>query len=237
MTATVSGVKLIAVAYNWSSKGTSYFISTCGTTTPGDVYETTFVDDDGYMVCCTYPRPQIASFYYRFNTLVDDHNNYRQNKLHLEGSWPTQNPWFRILTSVLGQSVVDMKQIMNVHDPKTYSEMSIRSFVDRLVSTLQEDKYDSSRRFEPSSREKPIPYGKLKAKSYRGWKYSKQKSCVECRWHYLQNRQVEDDLKEYVYTTYVCPHCKKGLCSESRRHGARDPCWVTHPLRCKNLLE
>ena len=48
MTGTISSVKIVALAYGWSQKGVSYFVSTCGSTEKSPFkYQSKFEDDWG----------------------------------------------------------------------------------------------------------------------------------------------------------------------------------------------
>jgi hypothetical protein len=108
MRTTIGGVKLFALAYAWSQKGVSYFLSTCGKTSPAaTMYKTHFEDDFGCVQTRDINRPEIAHFLYDYLPLIDEHNNQRQSILNLERSWPTRNCWFRLLVTVTGMCVVD----------------------------------------------------------------------------------------------------------------------------------
>ena len=48
MTTTMSDVPIMVLAYAWSQRGVSYFVSTCGSTAKHDVkYRSKFEDDWG----------------------------------------------------------------------------------------------------------------------------------------------------------------------------------------------
>jgi hypothetical protein len=105
----IADVSLIAIAYAWSQRSISYFLSTCGTTTPHDIkYQSHFEDDYGNVQWKEINRPSIAHFLYEYLPLIDEHNRQRQNLLGLERCWPTKDCWFRLVTTLLGMSVVDM---------------------------------------------------------------------------------------------------------------------------------
>ena len=53
-------------------------------------------------------RPLIAHFYFELCPLIDNHNKDRQGILGLEDCWPTKNPWFRLVTTMIGMLVVDL---------------------------------------------------------------------------------------------------------------------------------
>ncbi len=109
MKATISGVDLFLLAYAWSNQRAAYIVSLCGTTvwhkTP---YRTHFTDDYGNVTFKEILRPSIAHFYFELCPLIDNHNKDRQGILGLEDCWPKKNPWFRLVTTMIGMSVVDL---------------------------------------------------------------------------------------------------------------------------------
>ncbi|KAG7356737.1 transposase IS4 [Nitzschia inconspicua] len=109
MTTTISGVPLIALAYGYSQDGVSYFISTCGSTDVSPIkHESQFEDAMGHTCLKFINRPKLAHFLYDYLPLIDDHNKQRQDILALEKVWRTTDVWFRNITTLLGQSTVDM---------------------------------------------------------------------------------------------------------------------------------
>ena len=42
-----------------------------------------------------------------YYSVIDTHS-YRQGILGLEDCWPTKSPWFRLVTTLIGMSVVDL---------------------------------------------------------------------------------------------------------------------------------
>jgi hypothetical protein len=105
----ISGIDLIAVAYAWSQRGCSSFVSTCGNTTVSSVlYQSDFQDDFGNVDFKMLPRPQVCHFLYEYLPIIDEHNNQRQNVLGLEQKWPTKDCWFHLLVTLVGMCVVDM---------------------------------------------------------------------------------------------------------------------------------
>jgi hypothetical protein len=64
MTTTIADVKLIAIAYAWSMKGTSYFISTCGSTEKSHkLYNSNFQNEFGMTDFKSIERPDIVDFF------------------------------------------------------------------------------------------------------------------------------------------------------------------------------
>ena len=111
MTTTIGEVPLIAMVYAWSAKGTSFFLSTCGRTDPHpEPYRSCFEDDYGVATYKELQRPHLAHFLYDFLPLIDEHNKQRQSILQLERVWRTRNCWMRLVTTLLGMSVVDFQR-------------------------------------------------------------------------------------------------------------------------------
>lgn len=109
MKATISGVDLFLLAYAWSNQRAAYIVSSCGTTVQHETpYRSHFTDDYGNVTFKEIPRPSIAHFYFELCPLIDNHNKDRQGILGLEDCWPTKNPWFRLVTTMIGMSVVDL---------------------------------------------------------------------------------------------------------------------------------
>ena len=146
---TVQGVRLLACAYAWSHSRISYFLTTTGNTNPSkQTYRTQFEDEFGCVNFKDIPRPVFADMLYDFLPLIDEHNKQRQSILNLEKSWPTRNVWFRLLTTVVGMSVVDFHRLfLNTQkklmpSSKKYSfddnnnYVNIRKFADLICHSL-----------------------------------------------------------------------------------------------------
>jgi hypothetical protein len=131
--AEIAGVKLFALAYAWSQRGVSYFLSTCGRTDPHPIkYKSNYEDDYGVVTFKELSRPHIAHFLYDYLPLIDEHNKQRQSILNLERVWLTNDCWMRLVTTMCGMSVVDFHRYIknrNWH----YNNG------DDTVATVQED--------------------------------------------------------------------------------------------------
>jgi hypothetical protein len=111
MKSTIGGVDLYVMAYAWSSKGVAYMVSTCGKTVMHEkAYISRFEDEYGNVQHKELARPTIAHMLYEFLPLIDEHNKARQNSLALEKCWLTKSCWVRIVTTLLGMSVVDLQR-------------------------------------------------------------------------------------------------------------------------------
>jgi hypothetical protein len=149
MRATIADVKLTAIAYAWSQKGVSYFISTCGSTEPSPIkYESKFEDEWGNTNFRELDRPQIVHFLYEYLPLIDEHNKQRQSILALEKRWLTKDPWFRLLCTVVGMSVVDMHRCFRYNSIKVQGKeqddidlVRVQKFTDLICGNLKKWKY------------------------------------------------------------------------------------------------
>ena len=107
MTSFVCGVQLIALVYAWSQKGVSFFVSTCGKTEQSDKpYPSHFEDEFGFVDYKELPRPRLSEFLFEYLPLIDEHNRQRQDRLALEKTFTTKDAFFRLLTTLVGMSLV-----------------------------------------------------------------------------------------------------------------------------------
>jgi hypothetical protein len=83
--ATISDVKVFALAYAWSQPGVSYFLPTCGKTSPHKVkYMSHFEDDFGDVVHKEINRAKVCHFLCEYLPLIHEHNKQRHNLFNLE---------------------------------------------------------------------------------------------------------------------------------------------------------
>ena len=84
-------------------------ISSCGTIVTHEIpYQSHFTEDYGNVTFKEIPCPSVAYFYFELCLLTDNHSKDRQCIFGLEDCWPTKNPWFRLITTLLGMSAVDI---------------------------------------------------------------------------------------------------------------------------------
>ena len=108
MKATISGVDLFIIAYAFSNSDITYMVSTAGTTVMHEkLYRSNFTDEYGNVTFKEIPRPCVAHFLFELLPLIDNHNKDRQSLLALEDCWPTKNPWFCLIMTLIGMAVVD----------------------------------------------------------------------------------------------------------------------------------
>ena len=232
MHTTISDVRIMVVAYAWSQRGVTYLVSTCGSTAVHpQKYETSFEDDFGNVRVKEVNRPWVAHFLYEYLPLIDEHNKQRQSLLNLERCWLTKNCWFRLLTTIVGMSVVDMHRwYRNEKGTKTGddNEIQIRKFSDLLCHRLEQNKRTQfqprrrGRSWESSDQPRLIRIkGKdgfqtrVATKNQRGGGRTTGSAivmnCYVCR-KYL-NRKGET---VYRQTSFCCSVCLMPLCQESR---------------------
>jgi hypothetical protein len=133
MTTELCDVPLIAIAYAWSNSSVAYFLSTVGDTCPAaKFYETKFEDEYGEKQEKQVPRPEICDFIYDFLPLIDNHNKARQHHLALEKKWLTEDCWFRLFSTLIGFSVVDLYRLYRYDDEFKWKDVSIIKFSDML---------------------------------------------------------------------------------------------------------
>ena len=238
MKAKISGVDLFLLAYAWSNTQSSFMISSCGTTVQHEIcYRTHFCDDFGNVTFKEIPRPSIAHFYFELSPLIDNHNKDRQSVLGLEDCWPTKNPWFRLVTTMIGMSVVDMhrwdrhkrtggRAFQWVKDDDEQPDfLKVRSMANLIakglhMSTMQYR--NTSRKSLPvkrSRRSHLMPLERIAApdgsiRRDNGTEY--QKTCFICRMY----------KKKQVNVMWCCTVCKMPLCKIDR--GRKFSCLQEH---------
>ena len=241
MRAVVSHVPVIAIAYAWSQKGVSYFISTCGKTTPSPhKYEAKFEDDWGNTSFREIPRPDILHVLYEYVPLIDEHNKSRQSILAMEKRWQTRNPWFRLITTMVGMSVVvDMYQLyrhqkikIDGWTPQEVDALRIIRFTDLICGNLRPWKYQHRKSVQQG--EKPVlericdKDGNTTAEPTSWQRDNRNNSvgnpithhCFICRRYLTDKGTTVYDRK----TSHWCRDCHMPLCEKSRvgLDGGRD---------------
>ena len=221
-TTQIAGVPLYATAYAWSQKGISYFISTCGSTekscTP---YQSWYENDFGGAEFKNLDRPKIAEFILNYLPLIDEHNRQRQSLLALEKCWPTKCCWFRLLTTIVGMSVVDEFYYYKYKDKDTY-DIGIGEFANRIAKGIKK----RERRFDhegdlcdeylvPITDDEGIHHREATDAEKRT---GKQKvplddSCWICK-KYATSSQ---GANRYHRTVFCCKECRTPICRIDRR--------------------
>ncbi len=105
----------VATGYKYNRKKVLCFLSTkdAGSTLPGTPYVASFPDSTGQLHFRNVERPKLISFFYNHSPIIDNHNQSRQSELRLEKEWVTSDGFFRIETTLIGMTVVDMQKLFN----------------------------------------------------------------------------------------------------------------------------
>jgi hypothetical protein len=260
MTAEISGIPIIAIAYAWSQKGVSYFVSTCGSTEPSvHKYESKFEDEWGNTQTRPINRPMICHFLYQYLPLIDEHNKQRQSLLCLERRWLTKDVWFRLLCTLTGQSAVDMHRVHRYWEikevGKTYEEIDslrIIEFSDQIAAGLQLYPYKQERRASPlgdGQQEEPLdrivdkfgsihrPMTELEKKQGNTVGSPVVRMCYVCR------RYRRNGMNRQQQTSKWCRVCHMPLCGRDRKDNKRAmTCLEEHlasddpDLRCSDVI-
>jgi hypothetical protein len=111
-------------------------------TAKGTPYQKKFTDDWGNTHIRDVDQPDILSRFFESSSTIDKHNQCHQVELALEKCWQTQNPFFRLHTTIIGMNVVDCyfladhHQIINHQMPDKEFKMTIINFASYLSHQL-----------------------------------------------------------------------------------------------------
>ena len=134
----ISNVKLWAMIYCWSnSDSPMYFASTCGDTSPDtEPYMARYEDEYGLSGETPVVRPRAIKLMLEYVSVIDENNkmNNSVRELGIYNTWLVKDPWTRLSTALVGQSLVDMLHGYRVHDPRTYQQMEIQDFCPRVAA-------------------------------------------------------------------------------------------------------
>jgi len=242
MEADIGGVKVIAICYAWSQKGCSYFCSSCGSTCPHPLkYESKYEDSWGIPRAHMIDRPSICHFLYTYLPHIDEHNKQRQTYLMLEKRWLTKDPWFRLMTSIVGMSVVDMHRVYRHHeirlrgiDPEEVDEVRVRKFTDLIcgglkkwpqkergtlnrnsISSLEEIKANLKRMgTQEDPTQKTINVNAKQESQGRRTGNLARVNCFICRQYVADRTKASRNVNNP--TPWVCIHCGMPLCLVDR---------------------
>ncbi len=231
MKANIAGCNIFVMAYAWSAKGISYIVSTCGTTVRHEEnYYSKFENEYGHVEVKELPRPAIAHMLYEFLPLIDEHNRQRQGILSLERKWPTKCCWMRIITTLIGMTVVDIQRwdrnMRSNHNDKNDSneendeDFSINEMANLLATPLRTKTLKYSDKKQPSQRQKigdpNAPLVRITHKDgtnnetdSKGKVRVHQRSCFMCRKYVSKTKN----------TQWMCSKCGMPLCQIDRQQG------------------
>ena len=134
-TAPATNVELRAIGYKYNATKVLLFLMSknAGSTVPGRPYVARFPDEHGNIRERRVPRPSCLLKYFGCSNVIDVHNQYRQNLLALEEHWKTPNPWFRLMTTVIGMTVVDCFLGAKHHRGQLLPTQTLKQFADALA--------------------------------------------------------------------------------------------------------
>ena len=128
------------IALGWRDKTIKTFISTCGTTLPGQPHQKHRYTKDGELTTSEVQRPQLVSQYFSAACKIDVHNHLRQGLLAIEEAWVTQTWWHRLAATVFGITVTDALLACNYEHSN--SPLTIREFANDLATSLIFNHFD-----------------------------------------------------------------------------------------------
>ena len=233
----ISDVPIMVVAYAWSNRGVTYLVSTCGSTKIlPEKYQSSYEDDYGNIRVKEINRPWVAHFLYKYLPLIDEHNKQRQSLLNLERCWLTKSCWFRLLTTIVGMSVVDMHRwYRNARGMRREvdNEIQIRKFSDLLcislddyrrkqyaprrhLAAIEDDVQIDGRPSLVRIRGKDGSSTRHSTEIQRGRGRSMVGSAVVMNCYMCRKYLGRNDNVVYRQTSFCCSLCLMPLCRESR---------------------
>ena len=218
------GVYLIAMGYKYNKKTVTYFIATLGagtTSYSNRPYIQKYTDDFGNLCEKTVLRNDLASFYFQFSNVIDVHNNERQFQLRLEKKWRTNDPFFRVSTTLVAFSVIDAYKLYKFNNPVKNTHFTVLQFANILAGQLIQSRNlireninnnklirrhniiqysftDKDGDVHTLQRNDHVRVSKKSGKLYRA-----ARDCVMCK---LTHRRTQ--------TVFFCTRCNVPLCSD-----------------------
>ena len=191
-------------------------------------------------------RPEMAHKYYSYSGAIDFHNKLRQGYLRLEKKWKTQDPFFRIATTLISMHVVDAYCLYKHNINKKYQPMGLMEFVEILATQLlhnntenvdvtenDPDNFPTSEKKVSDTCKKSMKKNNI-AKYYhltaRGVEHNLEKSGIRTNKNGKSYNKTNDCVvckkKEYsssnyfclcdVWSTFVCPSVDQTHSSPTR---------------------
>jgi hypothetical protein len=224
MKTNLAGVDLFAMIYAWSQQRTTMVVSTCGKTIRHQIdYHSKFVDAFDNTTYKELPRPAVLHQTFHFLPLIDEANKERQSTLALEKKWLTKNCWTRVITSLVGESVVDMMRwdrhkraglpIIFRNDLRDFDISEMADMIAKPVATggLGAVDHRKGRRSEAELRNEIGPLVRIRGSDnsivHPQGRTARQMRCFMCR----RYKSVSPN------TVWCCGRCKMPLCSINRK--------------------
>lgn len=143
------------MAVGWKCKLVKSFIASIGNCLPAVqqiLKRTRVAQQDGHYITESYQkitsRVQVVANLFRYFSVIDVHDHYRQGTLALEEHWKTYTWWHRLFSTIMGIIYTNayfyyrndyMKQHHNDKDMKSYED-----FLGELAYEMVHNKYDSN---------------------------------------------------------------------------------------------
>jgi len=130
-----------------------------------------YTDPHGNVYTRLVECPKVLSEFFADSNKIDAHNQARQFELGLEKSWVTQDPFFRLATTLLGISVVDAWKLGDYHRLFNWSRknpIGIRYFAGILAKQLIASSSHLGQpigRFAPSLCELSYPFQEIESRN------------------------------------------------------------------------
>ena len=111
------GQKVIAMGCRCSVKKNLFFVFSpgAGLTRQGAPYEMKFATDFLNVGVCYVNHPHVISKYFNVLNCIYVHNHVHQSELVLEKCWVTQDPYFRLHTTIIKMNVADCWKLVDYH--------------------------------------------------------------------------------------------------------------------------
>ena len=215
LSATIAGVKMMAIAHAWSSRGVSLWITTVGDSGNPSLHTTHYTNEVGETECKVIPRPDILAKAYAKLPLIDERNRLRQDELDICKSWPTEDCWFRLQTGLLGMCVTDYYSAFSKARPLEAKDfMHPLQFADVMLknigslhskqTTKRHAGFDGGAALghEPLCKLRKIDGDREWVTAYKKNNTVQQKPCQICKFCH----------QGFVFTTHACPRCNMPLC-------------------------
>jgi hypothetical protein len=139
------GTNLLAIGYKYNSKRVLKFVAMtdAGYTKAGTPYNMRFTDAYSNVCIHKVQRPIIISTFFNDSNCVNSHNHLRQYELALKNKWLTQDPLFRLHTTLTGMTVEYVWKLASFHmlisnakDEEVKPMISINKFSGKLSRQL-----------------------------------------------------------------------------------------------------
>jgi hypothetical protein len=111
------GTNILTIGYKYNSKRVLKFVATtdASSTKSGKPYDMRFTDAYSNVCVRKVQRPVIISTFFNDSNCADSHNHMCQYELALKNKWLTQDPFFRLHTTLTGMTVTDVWKLASFH--------------------------------------------------------------------------------------------------------------------------